>query len=268
MRYFFHIAFQGHHYRGWQRQAKALNVQQVVEETLSQILKVPVFTTGCGRTDAQVHASQFFFHADIEKKWNFDLLFRINKALPKDIAVFDIFQVEANHHARFDAIERTYDYFFHTYKDPFLNGMSALYAEKNLDVQKMRQAVSLLPLYHDYRALCKTPDKKRTTICKISSATLLTDSAGDFFRFQISADRFLGKMIRIIVAKLLLIGKNELGVAEFESYLISRKTPDVLAPAHPQGLYLSKVRYPFLDAPARTDFSTILRGKVESLQAV
>jgi Pseudouridylate synthase len=120
VRYFFHIAFNGSNYRGWQRQSKAHNVQQVVEETLTKVLKVPTFTTGCGRTDAQVNASQFFFHVDIYREWDFDLLFRLNKTLPDDIAVYDILPVSHNQHARFDATARTYDYFIHTYKDPFL----------------------------------------------------------------------------------------------------------------------------------------------------
>jgi len=75
---------------------------------------------GCGRTDAQVHASQFFFHTDVQNAWDYDLMFRVNKALPDDIAVFEIIPVEENQHARFDATLRTYDYFIHTYKDPFL----------------------------------------------------------------------------------------------------------------------------------------------------
>lgn len=266
MRYFFHIAFHGYPYRGWQRQAKAINVQQVVEEALGQILKVPVFITGCGRTDAQVHASQFFFHVDIEKTWDFDLVFRLNKTLPADISVFEIIPVGDKHHARFDATQRTYDYFIHTYKDPFLSPLSALYLNEKIELQKMQLAASLLTKYQDYRALCKTPNGYRTTICRVSSAILFSDVSGDRFRFQISADRFLGKMVRIIMGKLLLIGRGELSVDEFESYLITGKTPAVLEPAYPQGLYLSKVTYPFLDLPVRVGFSNVFQNKMNPWQ--
>ena len=258
------MGFNGYNYRGWQRQPKALNVQQVVETTLIQILKEPVSIMGCGRTDAQVNASQFFFHVDIEKEWDYDLMFRINKTLPDDIAIFEIIPVKENQHARFDATQRTYDYFVHTYKDPFLSNVSSLYLEKNLNLDKMKEAVALLVKYHDYRALCKTPDEYRTTICKVTSATLFTDISGDKFRFQISADRFLGKMIRIIMGKLFLIGRGELSVEEFERYLISKKTPDTFEPAYPQGLYLSKVTYPYLDIPPRTEFSSILQNNLDT----
>lgn len=268
MRYFFHIGFHGRNYRGWQRQAKAHNIQQVVEEALSQIIKVPVFITGCGRTDAQVHASQFFFHVDIEKEWDFDLVFRLNKTLPDDIAVFDIIPVGEKQHARFDAALRTSDYFIHTYKDPFLSPVSSLYLEKDLDLEKMKKAASLLPQYQDYKGLCKSPDNYRTTICKVTSSTLFSDERGSQLRFQISSDRFLGKMIRIIVGKLLLIGRGELSVDEFESFLITKNTPLVLEPAFPQGLYLSKVTYPFLDLPLRTEISSILNVRVGQWQIV
>ena len=79
-------------------------MQEVLQNALSQILKKPIAIFGCGRTDAQVHASQFFFHMDmdIDKDWKFDLLFRLNKLLPADIAIFDIIPMEGLPHARFD----------------------------------------------------------------------------------------------------------------------------------------------------------------------
>ena len=267
MRYFFHIGYNGFNYRGWQRQATGVSVQQVFENLLTQILKTPTSVMGCGRTDAQVHASQFFFHTDIEHPWDFDLLFRLNKNLPSDMAVFEIIPVKENHHARFDATSRTYDYFIHTYKDPFLSGLSSLYLEEDLHLENMREATNLLPLYNDYHALCKTPDDYKHTICNITSAMLLIDSRGDKLRFQISANRFLGRMIRIIVGKLLEIGRGNLSVEEFESYLITKKTPKTIEPAYPQGLYLSKVIYPYLDIPPRTDFS-VLQSNLHTWAAV
>ncbi|MEJ0057200.1 MAG: hypothetical protein WDN75_17025 [Bacteroidota bacterium] len=69
-RYFFHTGYNGFHYRGWQRQSKAVNIQEVIESTLRHILKYDITAVGCGRTDAQVHASQFFFHADIRDEWD------------------------------------------------------------------------------------------------------------------------------------------------------------------------------------------------------
>jgi tRNA pseudouridine38-40 synthase len=241
-----------------------LNVQEVLENALGKLLKTPVAIVGCGRTDAHVHASQFFFHTDIEKEWDFDLFFRLNKILPDDIAVFDIIPMRGQPHARFDAIQRTYDYFIHSYKDPFLSNFSSLYPDLNLDLDKMKAAVALLPLYNDYRAFCKCPDRIDHTLCYVTSASLFSDTNGDKLRFHISANRFLSKMIRIIVGRLLEIGRGEMSVDEFEYYLANKETPKIIIPAYPQGLYLSKVTYPYLDIPARTTFSAILQNSMDA----
>jgi len=259
MRFFFHIGYNGYNYRGWQRQPGVENIQQVLETIISQVLKESVTVMGCGRTDAMVHASQYFFHIDVEKEWDFDLLFRLNKNLPDDIAIFEILPMKDNQHARFDATKRTYDYFINTYKDPFLSPLSSLYLSKNLELLKMKEALTLLTKYNDFRAFCKTPADYDHTICNVTSANLYSDASGDRLRFQISANRFLGRMIRIIVGKLLEIGSGILSVEEFEYHLISRETPKTIEPAYPQGLYLSKVVYPYLDIPSRTTFSPFLR---------
>lgn len=257
MRYFVHIAYHGLKYNGWQRQPGIMNVQGVLEQALSQIFKMPVAIIGCGRTDSRVHASQFFFHMDIEQEWNFDLLFRLNKVLPPGIAVFDIIPLEGKPHARFDAVQRAYDYFIHTYKDPFLNGLSSFYLVKDLHFDRMKQAAAILPNYKDYHAFCTSPDKYEHTLCYVRSAALHVSTNGDHIHFQISSNRFLGKMIRIIMGQILKIGKGELSVDEFEHYLADKVTPPLITPAHPEGLYLSKVTYPYLNLPARTEFSLL-----------
>jgi tRNA pseudouridine38-40 synthase len=260
VRYFFHIGYNGFNYRGWQRQPGIENVQQVLETTLKQVLKYDISIMGCGRTDAMVHASQYFFHLDVEKAWDFDLIFRLNKNLPDDIAVFEIIPMNDDQHARFDVTQRTYDYFIHTYKDPFLSPLSALYLFKHIDLNKINEGLSLLTKYNDFRAFCKTPDDYEHTICNVSSAKLFSDEAGDKMRFQISANRFLGRMIRMIIGKLLEVGTGALSADEFENFFISKKTPRLIEPAYPQGLYLSKVVYPYLDIQPRTTFSPFLKN--------
>lgn len=89
-RFFFHLAFNGLNYHGWQRQVSAVGVQEVIEAALKKVLKTRVTINGGGRTDAQVHASQYVFHADLAEAYDFDLLFRLNHTLPPDIAIFDL----------------------------------------------------------------------------------------------------------------------------------------------------------------------------------
>ena len=263
MRYFFHIGYNGFQYHGWQRHAPHLTIQEVLEENISKVLKTPTTILGCGRTDAQVHANQYFFHLDVKKEWDFDLIFRLNKMLPEDIAVYDIIQVADDAHAQHSATKRTYDYFIHTYKDPFLNRFSSFYPDKKLQLDKMKAAASLLPKYKDYKAFCKSPDKYDHTECLVTAAQLFSESKGDKLRIQISSNRFLRGMIRAIVAKLLKVGKGEINLDEFENLLIRKKSQPNLEFADPQGLYLSKVVYPFLDLAPRTELSPLFQQKEE-----
>ncbi len=256
-RYFFHIAYHGLNYHGWQRQPNALSIQEVIEAALKKILKTPTSVNGCGRTDAGVHASQYFFHSDLEESALEGLLFKLNRALPADISVFSILPVHDRANARFDAIQRSYDYFIHRRKDPFLQAGSALYADMDLDLSAMKAAVDLLPQYEDYYAFCKSPASFKHTICRVSAAHLWVDSSGDRIRFQISANRFLTGMIRIIVGRLLEIGTGRMSVSAFEGHLRDKKTPRIITGAHPQGLYLSKVVYPYLDLPQETVFTEV-----------
>ncbi len=236
-----------------------VSVQEVIETILSKVVRTPVGIIGCGRTDGQVHASQYVFHVDLEDEYDFDLLFRLNRSLPPDIAVFEFFPVHDKAHARFDATDRSYDYFIHRQKDPFLFGTSALYADMDLDLQSMKAAVDLLPKYHDYYAFCKSPASFENTICRVSSAHLWMDKTGERLRFQITANRFLTGMIRIIVGRLLEIGTGKMSVDAFEHHLRDKQTPRLITPAYPQGLYLSKIVYPYANLPQRTDFAAIFQ---------
>ncbi len=256
MRYFIHLAYNGKAYRGWQRQPDVVSVQEVLEQQLKLMLHQPITCIGCGRTDAEVHASQYFMHIDVEAELDFDAVFRLNKMLPDDIAVFDFIPVEEKAHARYDAKLRTYDYFLHFYKNPFLKDHSSFYQLKSLDFAAMQKAATLLTKYQDFRSLCKRPDLNKHTLCEIKDARLFLNAKGTRLRFQISSNRFLQAMIRLIMGQLLEVGTGKSTLATFESILAEQKPLRYFTLAYPQGLYLSKVNYPFLNVPTKVEFST------------
>jgi tRNA pseudouridine38-40 synthase len=258
VRYFIHAAYNGNNYRGWQKLPGIVSVQQVLETMLSKLLKESITIIGCGRTDAQVHASQFFFHFDLSKKLNFDLLFRLNKSLPHEILICDVIPMAGTPHARFDAVERSYDYYLHTFNDPYLLGLSAYYPLVNPKLSEIKQALALLTKYNDFKCFCKSPLKYEHTICYLSKAELYTNADQTILRFRFTSNRFLAGMIRIIVGKLIEIGNEKLSVADFEDYLKHKITPKTIVPVHAQGLYLSKVTYPYLNLPNRSVLGNIL----------
>ena len=113
MRYFLQLSYNGKNYSGWQRQDNAVSVQETVEDNLSKIMNDPTEIVGCGRTDAGVHAKQYYTHFDSVKDLPENFLYRMNNMLPDDISINDIFTVKSETHARFDAVNRTYKYFIH-----------------------------------------------------------------------------------------------------------------------------------------------------------
>jgi tRNA pseudouridine38-40 synthase len=255
-RFFVHIAYRGSNYHGWQRQPGVLTIQEVMENALSSCLKQKIVCIGCGRTDAGVHASQFFFHFDIEKRWNFDLKFRLNKMLPDDICIFDIDEVFDYPHAQFSAMDRTYEYLIHTQKDPFLSELSAYYPER-FDILSMQKAVDLISNNKDFVNFCRCPSRHSSTICDIKSAKLYTQNNGEIIRFQITSNRFLQGMVRMIAQSLIDVGTGSQTLTEFEKAL-SLKQQKRLKSAYPQGLYLSKVSYPFMEKETESTFFNLI----------
>lgn len=247
MRYFIHLSFDGSNYSGWQRQKEtAKTVQEVVEQSLTSILKNETLLVGCGRTDAGVHASQYVAHFDTDDAFSFDLVYRLNKNLPNDIVIYEILEVGPKHHARFDANSRSYNYFMHWKKDPFISNFSAYYDEPKLDFESMRKATKLLTQVNDFKALCKQPELHENTICIISHCQLFVNEEQGRLRLLMTSNRFLRGMIRHTIFYLLEIGKGKLTLKEFQKILNLESTPGQKQPAHPNGLFLSSLKYPQL----------------------
>lgn len=242
MRYFVAFSYFGKSYHGWQRQPNAITVQQLLEEAFSTLLRQPVSLVGAGRTDTGVHARQMIAHMDIEKKIRrSELIHRLNAFLPDDIAVQDIFKVPTGAHARFDALERTYEYWLVTEKNPFYKD-TAHYLRGPLELDKMNQAAQLLLQHEDFQCFSKSGSDVKTYNCQVRKAAWTR--VGDRLVFTISADRFLRNMVRAVVGTLLEVGKGKLQPDDVKGIIKSgdRGKAGVSVPA--KGLYLTRVSYP------------------------
>lgn len=248
MRYFFQISYNGLHYHGWQNQANAVGVQQVVENALSKLFRENISIVGSGRTDAGVHCAQQFFHVDIEKEFSpSNLQQRLNSFLPKDIAIQGIQRVKEDAHARYDAFERSYEYRITLAKDPLLIGL-AYYFFKPLNMANMNRAAALLRGEHDFECFSKVKTDVNHFICDIKKAKW--ERNGNLLVFHITANRFLRGMVRAIVGTLLDVGTGKITLEDFEHILKSKDRKKAGMNAPPEGLYLIQVKYPqkiFLD---------------------
>ncbi|HWB63288.1 MAG TPA: tRNA pseudouridine synthase A [Chitinophagales bacterium] len=274
MRYFINLSYDGTSYSGWQVQLNAPSVQQTINEALQKLLGHKVGSYGCGRTDAGVHAKDFYMHFSTESDIVdiADFRFRLNCVLPYSISVHHIFKVEEKAHARFDATERTYEYFIHFDKSPFINLYSFYQGYYKLDWGAILKATEVIKDVSDFTSLCLPSPDFKTNICKITQARwdvlpahhyalkgydgsvpdkpFTPDhcfTTGELLRFTISSNRFLRGMVRKIVGTLLVIGKGKLSVEEFEEIVKGKKDFRIHYLAPPNGLFLSKIKYPYIN---------------------
>lgn len=241
-RYFLQLAYKGTNYHGWQIQDNAPTIQAEINKALSIILNQTIETIGCGRTDTGVHAADYYAHFDcLEIKDIPQLIYKLNKFLSKDIAVFKILKVKNDANARFDAIERTYNYYITKRKDPFLTE-SAYYYYGNLNVIEMNKASEILLTYNDFEAFSKANTQVNNYTCHISYAKWAEKN--EVLNFEITANRFLRNMVRAIVGTLLEVGKENMNLEEFKQVIESknRSNAGFSVPAH--ALFLSNIKYP------------------------
>ncbi|WP_221390840.1 tRNA pseudouridine(38-40) synthase TruA [Dyadobacter sp. NIV53] len=247
MRYFIEISYKGTAYNGWQKQNNSLGVQQIVEEAMSKVLRMPIELTGSSRTDTGVHAEQQFAHFDYSEITDTEqVVYNINGMIPRDIAVRQIFVVPDDINSRFEAIHRRYEYRISRVKNPFLvNQVYVLRAE--LDIAAMNKAAELLLQYDDFESFCKLHTNVNNFRCTITEAVWFEKE--DLLIFSVKSNRFLRGMVRALVGTLLEVGKGKKTISDFEKIIQSRSRKEAGAQAPAEGLFLVEVGYPELLVP-------------------
>lgn len=232
-----------------------------------------IASMGCGRTDTGVHAKDFYMHFDaeneIEDKVNF--LFRLNCVLPEAITIFRIIDVAEKAHTRFDATERTYEYYVHFDKSSFIKKYSFYQGFYKIDWDKVLPATEFLKTIEDFTSLCLPSEDFKTNICYIKEAkwdilpsqhlilkpfefddtsTPLSSGyqmkSGEVLRLTITSNRFLRGMIRKIVGTVLMVGKGKIELEEFKEVVVKKGSFRIHYLAPPNGLFLSKIKYPYI----------------------
>ncbi|RPE00160.1 tRNA pseudouridine(38-40) synthase TruA [Aureibaculum marinum] len=243
MRYFIELSYNGKKYHGWQTQPNAISVQETVVKALSTLLRIEVNLVGAGRTDAGVHALQLFAHFDVPISLDENYITKkVNAFLPDDIVVNRIFLVNDNAHARFDAVSRSYQYRIWLGRNPFLLDTTWQLYQKQLDVNKMNQAASILLTYTNFKCFSKSKTDVRTYNCKISEAKW--EQKENQLIFYITADRFLRNMVRAIVGTLIEVGTGKNTIEGFIKILNSQDRSEAGFSAPAKGLFLTEVKYP------------------------
>lgn len=240
------LSYNGAPFHGWQTQPNAVSVQSVIEDALSKFMRRAVKITGAGRTDTGVNASMMMAHFDTDTPIadNAAAIRALNSMIGRDIAIQRIFPVHTDAHARFDATSRTYRYYVHTSKSPFLYPLS-WQASPTLDFELMNKAAEILLSVNDFTSFAKLHSDAKTNICHVTYARWEPIEEGRYM-FVITADRFLRNMVRAVVGTLVDVGRHKLSLDDFRRVIDSRDRCAAGTSMPPHPLFLHKVTYPYV----------------------
>ena len=242
MRYFITFSYDGTAYHGWQIQPHSVSVQEEIQKALSTLLRRPMEVVGAGRTDTGVHARKMFAHFDSEYELECpQLVYKLNKLLPRDIAVQQVERVANDMHARFSAKSRTYHYYVHLDKNPFLRSYSwQVYG--NPDFELMNRAAAVLMEYTDFTSFSKVNTDTKTNDCTITEAHWDRVADGQW-RFTITANRFLRNMVRAIVGTLMEVGRGRMTIEQLRNVVDAKDRCRAGDSVPGNALFLVDVKY-------------------------
>ena len=238
------VSYDGTRYHGFQRQANALAIQQVLEDKLAAVFGHPLSLNASGRTDTGVHAYgqvvNFFTTGSIPVE---RIVAAARSVLPEDIIVTSAEEVGADFHARRSAKSKTYLYRIYNGRLP--NPFERLYAWhlfRKLDTAAMTEATAQIVGTHDFSAFRAAQGPPVNPVKTIFAAEC-AEGANEIIQFSFTGNGFLYHMVRNLVGTLVEIGQGRKTPADFARILASRDRKQAGATAPPQGLYLVKVDY-------------------------
>ncbi|MBE6729943.1 MAG: tRNA pseudouridine(38-40) synthase TruA [Ruminococcaceae bacterium] len=242
-RYLLKISFDGTSYHGWQVQANAITVQQRIQECMNSLYGFAPAVTGCSRTDAGVHANEFYCHFDLKKTIDpIGIIKGLNAVFPIDIRALDCKTVDNDFHCRYRAIKKNYIYRIDRRKipDPFNARYSYNYSG-NLSVEDMKEFCAVIVGTHDFFGFSSSGRSASDTVRTVYECDITED--GDFLIFSITANGFLYNMVRIIVGTALYVGRGTLNKC-IANEIFDKKDRSLGGfTAPPQALFLNRVYY-------------------------
>ena len=237
------LRYDGSRYHGWQVQKNAVTVAQTMEEALAKVCGERVKLTGCGRTDAGVHALRYCanFHSGCTVPVD-RLPLAVNSRLPDDIAVVDAVEVPDDFNAIGSCVKKEYVYKILNSRipDPFLADRVCFYPQR-LDISLMQAAARAFEGTHDFKAVRSEGTQTKSTVRTVYWCRAEKD--GDLITVSICANGFLYNMCRAMVGTMVYASYGKLIPEEIPALLEKRDRRLTGPTMPPQGLYLNRVWY-------------------------
>ncbi|MCI6017250.1 MAG: tRNA pseudouridine(38-40) synthase TruA [Clostridiales bacterium] len=240
------IEYDGSRYDGWQRLGKnsgQMTIQGKIEEVLKKMTGEDIELDGSGRTDAGVHAYAQVanFHTNTTMKC-YEIKHYLNRYLPRDIAVFEVEEVDERFHSRLNVKSKKYIYRIAIGEVPSVfDRKYTYYCFDRLDVAAMKKAAVYLIGRHDFKAFSSIKKTNKSTVREIYDIDIYND--GREIQITVHGSGFLYNMVRIIAGTLIEVGKGERKPEDMKCILDSRDREQAGVTAPAQGLFLLEVEY-------------------------
>lgn len=240
----FKIAFDGSAFHGWQQQDNAVSVQGELKKAWKNLTGETPNIIGCSRTDAGVHANEYYFNVRTESTVpteSFPVAL-VSAKLPKEISVYSCKEVNYDFNARFDCIKKEYEYVIENRQtpSPFLYKRAYNY-KYEIDVDLMNEAAQHFLGTHDFSAFCAADAQVKSKVRTIFSTRVFRD--GDLVKFRVCGDGFLYNMVRIMAGTLLYVNNGKINSDDIPKIIKNGDRTAAGITAVPDGLYLNKVYY-------------------------
>jgi tRNA pseudouridine38-40 synthase len=239
------LEYDGTDFSGWQAQPGVRTVQVEMERALGILLHRELRIAGAGRTDAGVHAegqvASFLAHASDPSLEDLFVHTKLNAILPPDIVARRAERMPSGFNARFTAIRRHYVYRMYRGKTATLR-RAALSVRGPIDVDLMKEAAQRFLGTRDFASIGSPPEPGESTVCRLE--TLDVSTLGSLVILQVSANRFLRKMVRTLVGVLLEVARGRRPPEWIDEVLAARNRSVAGAPLAARGLTLARVDYP------------------------
>lgn len=237
------ISYDGTAYHGWQVQPNGITVQEELQNALEKLIGERPDVTGCSRTDAGVHAKEFYCHFCCDDKYpSVTFVKGLNSVLPNDIMALDCKEVEDDFHARYNAKGKRYIYkIFTGENNPFITRYT-WHIERKIDVDLINEFCSLIVGTHDFSAFSSSGRTVEDTVRTVSEFYCKKIDENNIV-FSVTANGFLYNMVRILVGTAIGVSDGKISLEDIKMMLKNgdRSLGGVTAPAN--ALFLDKVFY-------------------------
>lgn len=237
------LTYVGTAYHGWQVQKNNITVGETLEKACARVVGHRVHITGCGRTDAGVHALRYVANFRTESTIPVDRIpYVLNTHLPQDIVITDAREMPDSFNAIGSCVKKEYTYLIYNsrIRDPFYVNRAWFYP-KHLDETVMQAAADQFVGTHDFAAVRSVGTEVKSTVRTVHYYTV--ERENELIRLKVCANGFLYNMARAMAGTLVWAAEGKIRPEELGAILERGDRTAAGPTVPPGGLYMTQLWY-------------------------